>query len=541
MPLSATSGNLKKRIAVIVAVLVFFAVGLVTAASLLLAKREMRAIVGNEQYATLSGAGAYIDRDFDAKRQLLKLFAENVPAAALDDPGTLQRLIETHTTLREEFSNVVAFDPDGNAIASLGARKPGGPVNFKERDYFRDTVTYKEGVVSAPFKSLMSDKPVVVVTQPVTDQAGRLKFIIGGSIDLTSPRIYGQLNALKPGKTGYAFLITGDGTVVLHPDKKRILARVSDEPGGVSRTTAAALAGFEGWTEGNSKAGVPALLTYRRLRTNDWIVGSVYPVEEAFAPFERARLRSLAIALAVAMLAGFAGWLGISIVLRPLGALQRHVAQLSDGGGDVEVFNVARDDEFGKLSRAFYALSKKRQAAEAAMAAQAMTDSLTGLHNRRMFDGAIALAFARAARTRGMLAVAYLDIDHFKAINDAHGHGGGDAVLVEFARRLRGAVRCTDTVVRIAGDEFTVIFETFTEHSDPHLLGQKIIDAMTPPMLIDGKRLPVSASVGICAGVTEGLTVEDFIRLADAALYRAKQEGRGRYSVRLVRRGDHQD
>ena len=541
MPLSTTSGNLKKRIAVIVAVLVFLAVGLVTVASLLLAKREMQAIVGNEQYATLSGAGAYIDRDFAAKRQLLKMFAENVPPAALDDPARVQGLIELHTTLREEFSSVVAFDPDGKVIASLGVRKQDGPVNVKERDYFRDTVKYKEGVVSAPFKSMLSGKPVVVVTQPVTDQAGRLKFIIGGSIDLTSPRIYGQLNALKPGKTGYAFLISGDGTVILHPDKKRILARVSEEPGGANRATAAALAGFEGWTEANSKAGVPALLTYRRLRTNDWIVGSVYPVAEAFAPFERARLRSLAIALAVALLAGFAGWLGISFVLRPLGALQRHVAQLSDGGGDLEVFNVARDDEFGKLSRAFYALSKKRQAAEAAMAAQAMTDSLTGLHNRRMFDGAIALAFARAARTRGMLAVAYLDIDHFKAINDAHGHGAGDAVLVEFARRLRGAVRRTDTVVRISGDEFTVIFETFTEHSDPHLLGQKIIDAMTPPMQIAGKTLPVSASVGICAGVTEGLTVEDFIRLADAALYRSKQEGRGRYSVQLVRRGDHQD
>ena len=209
MPLSKTSGNLKTRIAIIVAVLVFFAVGLVTAASLLLAKREMRVILGNEQYSTLIGAGAYIDRDFDARRALLKLVAEEVPDFALTDLTQVQKFLELHNTLREEFSNVVAFDPDGNVIASLNQRKAGDPSNFKDRDYFRDTVNYKEGVVSAPFLSKLSMKPVVLVTQPITDDAGRLKFILGGSLDLTSPRIFGQLEAIKPGKTGYAFPVVG--------------------------------------------------------------------------------------------------------------------------------------------------------------------------------------------------------------------------------------------------------------------------------------------------------------------------------------------
>ena len=533
MPLSKKSGNLNSRIAVIVAVLVFLAVGLVTAASLLLARGEMRDVLGNEQYSTLIGAGAYIDRDFDGKKALLRLLAEDVPDAALNDPREVQHFIEQHTVVREEFANVVAFDAEGKLIASLTPRKAGEPLNVRERDYFRDTVAYKEGVVSAPFLSRLSQKPVVLITQPIVDRAGRLKFIVGGSLDLTSPRIFGQLNAVKPGKTGYTFLLSGDGTVILHPDKKRILAKVTEEPGGASRSTAAALRGFEGWTEDASKAGVPALLTYRRLRTNDWIVGTVYPVAEAFAPFERARRRALATAVAVAALAGMIGWLGISKLLRPLGALQRHVAALADGG-DPEVFNVPRNDEFGRLSRAFYALSKKRQAAEAALEAQALTDPLTGLANRRMFDSAMALAFARAGRGKHMLALAYLDIDRFKSINDSLGHGAGDLVLVEFARRLRGAVRITDTVVRLAGDEFTVIFENFTDHADPHVLGQKIVDAMAAPMEIDGMRLQVGTSVGICAGHTDGLTVPHFIRLADAALYQSKQEGRGRYSVHMI-------
>ncbi|MDB5958761.1 MAG: sensor diguanylate cyclase [Massilia sp.] len=538
MPLLIKPGNLKSRIAVIVAVLVFLAVGLVTATSLLLARSETGAILGSEQYSTLIGTGAYIDRDLDSKKALLRLLAEDVPETALLDLEQVQRFIERHTTLREEFANVVAFDAAGNLVASLSPRKAGDPVNFKERDYFRDTVAYKEGVVSAPFLSKLTRRPVVMITQPITDQAGRLKFIIGGTLDLSSPRIFGQLEAVKPGKTGYAFLLAGDGTLILHPDKTRILANVMQEPGGPTRATAAALRGFEGWTEDVSKAGAPALLTYRRLRTNNWIVGTVYPSAEAFAPFERARAKALATALAVAALAGLIGWLGISRLLRPLGVLQRQVAGVSDGGGDLEVFNVQRDDEFGRLSRAFYALSKKRAAAEAALAAQALTDPLTGLSNRRMFDSAIALAFARAQRSQGMLAVAYLDIDHFKSVNDSLGHGAGDLVLVEFARRLRGAVRVTDTVVRIAGDEFMVIFENFTDHCHPHALGQKIIDAMAEPMRIEDQSLQVGTSVGICVGVTEGLTVHDFIRLADAALYRSKQNGRGRYSVHAVAPAD---
>lgn len=526
--------NLKTRIATVGGLLVFLAVVTVTATSLLLAQSEMRDVLGAEQYATLTGAGAYIDSDLDAKKSLLQSVAEQIPADVMQDSSLVQRFISSRTSLREAFTNIVAMDPSGNIIASINARKPGEAVNVSERDYFSDTILYHEGVVSAPFQSRLSGKPVVLVTEPVTDEAGRLRFILGGSLDLSSPRIFGQLQALHPGKTGYLWLLTGDGTIILHPDTNRILQRVDQEKGGATAATANALGGFEGWTQGKTKAGVDALLTYRRLRTNDWIVASVYPIDEALEPFKKVRSQAFATALTVAVFGGIMGWLGVARVLRPLAALERHVATLSEDSDAIEAFNVKRQDEFGNLSRAFFALSKKRASAEAELEKQAMTDPLTGLSNRRMFESAIGLAYARAERSKGMLAVAYLDIDRFKVINDSLGHGAGDLVLIEFARRLEGAVRVTDTVVRIAGDEFTIIFENFDDQGDPDALGRKIIEAMTAPMWIDMKELQVSTSVGICAGATAGMTVEGFIRRADAALYRAKQEGRGRYFVDLV-------
>lgn len=526
--------NLKTRIAITGALLVLVCILVITATSLLLAKSKTREILGAEQYSTLSGAGAYVDRDIDGKRLLLRSFAEEIPADLIPDKTRIQQYISSRPSLREAFSNVIAIDSTGNVIASINPRKSSDPINVSERDYFRDTLMYHEGVVSAPFKSKLSGKPVVLITQPIFDGSGRLQFILGGSLDLSSARIFGQLQALRPGRTGYLWLMAGDGTIILHPDSERILKRVDREQGGVTQPTANALQGFEGWTQGKTKAGVDALLTYRRLRTDDWIIASVYPVEEAFEPFNQLRGQTFATALAVAVFAGIMGWLGVARLLRPLSALQRHVARLSDDSGDIEVFNVARQDEFGNLSRAFFALSKKQALAEAALSMQALTDPLTGLSNRRMFDTAIKLAFARAERSKSMLAVAYLDIDHFKAINDSLGHSAGDLVLVELGRRLQTAVRITDTVVRIAGDEFTVIFETFSDPINPDALGRKIIEAMAAPMSIEGHQMQVGISVGICAGVTKGVQLEDFIRRADAALYRSKQEGRGRYFVDLI-------
>lgn len=529
--------NLKTRIAIIGALLVLISIAVITTTSLMLARAKTRDILGAEQYATLTGAGAYIDRDLDGKKVLLQSISEQIPADVIEDATRVQQFISSRASLREAFSNVIAIDPAGKIIASINARKSSEPLNVSERDYFRDTMTNHEGVVSAPFKSRLSGKPVVLITQPVTDAAGRVRFIIGGSLDLSSARIFGQLQALSPGKTGYLWLLTGDGTIILHPDTQRILQRVDREKGGVTASNAEALRGFEGWTQGSTKAGVEALLTYRRLRTNNWIVASVYPVDEAFEPFHQVRTQAFATALGVAVFAGIMGWLGVARLLRPLSALERHVARLSDDSGDIEAFNVQRQDEFGNLSRAFFALSKKRASAEAALSMLAMTDPLTGLSNRRMFDSAMVLAYARAERSHGMLAVAYLDIDRFKAINDSLGHSAGDLVLIEFGRRLRTAVRVTDTVVRIAGDEFTVIFETFNEHGDPDALGRKIIEAMAAPMLIEGRELQVGASVGICAGATTGIAPAEFIRRADAALYQSKQQGRGRYFVDLIDAG----
>ncbi|NHZ81684.1 diguanylate cyclase [Massilia sp. CCM 8695] len=529
MRLTLNPATLKFRLTVVVIGLVLLATSVLTFVSLYLAERQMRDVIGSQQVALLSSAAAYIDADLESRQSLLKTLREELGRSGGRPPGGLQAFLEAHTTLRDEFFNVLVLDHTGTMRANMNDRRTNDTINFGKRAYFTETVAAREGVISKPFKSVLSGKPVILITEPLYDDEGKLIFILGGGIDLQRPRFFGQLEALGSGATGYLFMLTSDGTIIHHPKKERILQRVQEEAGGAVASTMAALGGFEGWVEGPTKRGVRALITYKRLRKTDWILGAVYPVEEAFTPLIRMRPTALLASVAVAALAGLAGWLAILRLLRPLGGLRRHVAGIVDGSADIEVFNVRRPDEFGELSRAFYTLSQQRRQAELNLEAQARTDILTGIDNRRMFEETFAAALGRAARSNTAIALAYLDIDHFKAINDTYGHKAGDEVLVEFARRLRTAVRSTDSVARLAGDEFVAIFEGLRDDIEPTILAEKILDMARTPFLAAGASLQVSTSVGIAIGRGGAAGADEYLALADEALYAAKQAGRNRY------------
>ena len=159
----------------------------------------------------------------------------------------------------------------------------------------------------------------------------------------------------------------------------------------------------------------------------------------------------------------------------------------------------------------------------------ARVDMLTGLPNRRQFDERIAEAMTRSRRTKQAMAVVFLDIDHFKSINDSLGHAGGDAVLCEFGRRLRACVRATDTVARLAGDEFVVLLDGIDGGSEFGRLAEKIVACIRPPFQVAGKTLVVTTSAGMAVYEGGRQDAAEVLSLADAALYDAKKQGRDRF------------
>lgn len=164
----------------------------------------------------------------------------------------------------------------------------------------------------------------------------------------------------------------------------------------------------------------------------------------------------------------------------------------------------------------------------------ARIDLLTGLPNRRSYGERIDEALLRARRAGQPIALMFLDVDHFKQVNDTLGHAAGDAVLHEFAQRVRASVRITDTVCRLAGDEFTVILEGLKSAGEAELVAGKIVQAFERPFVLAQGERRVSTSIGLAYSASAGVDAAGLGAAADAALYEAKKEGRGRYALKRI-------
>ena len=636
---------------VVVFLLVLAAVASLALATLSVAERGMRDVTGRQQYVSLASAAVFIDEELDAKRNVLRAIADSLPAGGARDGAGLQRFLDAQTVLGKEFYTAGVAAADGSLLASMGPVKPQAGMNLKDRPYFDQTLATRRSVISAPLNGSISGMPIVVVTQPVFEAQGAVRYVLAASVNLRQPDFLGRLGALKPGTGGYLYIMTSEGVIVEHPDKSRIMQHI-DAHGPISEPTRRAMQGFEGWLTGTTTQGVDALFAYHRIAATGWILASVYPMRDAFAPLHAIRSKILLAAVLLAALAGLAGWRVVLRLLQPLERLRRQVHEIGRQRLGIGALQIERRDEIGDLSRDFYSLVAEREIAEAqtrdserrlklltdhvpvvivyidrehryqfinatfekwfgrshkesmmqsirdvlgeeayqlreaylqrafageeveyeftidgegeagrrafqtsyvpdvgesgavegvygliheitktkavhtALQFAAATDTLTGIANRRRFDEQLVQSMQRTRVARAPMALAYLDIDRFKAINDSLGHKTGDEVLKEFAARLVRSVRASDLVARLAGDEFVIIFEGVNGAAEVRQIGAKIIDAIRQPFELASGPLPVTTSIGIAIFREGALTPAQLLDLADQALYAAKGQGR---------------
>ncbi|MDT4291531.1 EAL domain-containing protein [Methylomonas sp. MO1] len=167
-----------------------------------------------------------------------------------------------------------------------------------------------------------------------------------------------------------------------------------------------------------------------------------------------------------------------------------------------------------------------RKQAELQIRYLATYDGLTGLPNRDLIQDRIAQAIAHARRAGSQLALLYLDLDRFKVVNDGYGHPFGDAVLKVAAERLGSLIRDGDTVSRLGGDEFLILLTDLNKDSDAYFLAQKVVQNLDSPLLVQGRNIHLSVSIGVSVFPQDGETAEALIDNADVAMYRAKDLGR---------------
>lgn len=197
-------------------------------------------------------------------------------------------------------------------------------------------------------------------------------------------------------------------------------------------------------------------------------------------------------------------WLSISVIRGPDGAITHHVGVFTD-------------------------ISRLKQS-QARLEFLAHHDGLTELPNRLLLGARLEHALDRARRQGQLVALVFLDLDRFKAVNDTFGHLAGDRLLQQVALRLRGCVRQDDTVARLAGDEFVLLLEGLTKPADAARVALKVLASLAAPIDVGPDQIAVTASIGIAVYPADGIDGTTLLSRADEALYRAKAEGRQTYA-----------
>lgn len=190
---------------------------------------------------------------------------------------------------------------------------------------------------------------------------------------------------------------------------------------------------------------------------------------------------------------------------------------------------IVKDSGSGNQMRRVLRYAIARKKAQSQLTHFALHDPLTGIGNRALFDDRLELALSRALRRNERLAVLYVNLDRFKAVNNAHGYGVADRILQQTAMRLRDTLRGSDSIVRMGADEFTVLLEALNQGEEAHHLLERLVASLATPFAVDDKQVQISASIGIAFYPEDGDDAAGLTKSAETAMRAAKHQGGNRW------------
>ena len=278
-----------------------------------------------EQYHLLTELGRHLDDKLGERVTALSRSTERIPRAALGDPAALEAFLKARPALLTLFDDLYIFDPRGILLADWPVKLGRRQLDMSERDYIKVVRETGKPYISQPIIGRATGQPIIVIAVPLLDERGRLQAIAGGVLNLFQPNLLGALSSRKIGKTGYLYMVSREGLMVVHPDRERIMkpAPGAQENPALGR----ALEGFEGTLEGRNSRGLHGLFSFKRLQTTGWILASVIPVAEAFEPIAEIERRMGLVTVALMLGAIPLLWYLSHGLVSPLGELAAAMRQ----------------------------------------------------------------------------------------------------------------------------------------------------------------------------------------------------------------------
>ena len=514
-------------LAVLAALITAFAMTLILSGG---SQRSLGDRVGLELRAASSDAAREIDvwldqRVFDLRlRASPYVVSDNLARASGGGRGAAQAAIRLRDYLNSVRQNLPAHDglaiigSDGQVLTSSGSR-----TGFRLSQDQLNNLRTRDALVGDPVWDASLGKPVLVVVVPIRRDDGFFLGALSAKINLNG--LTDMLHERSANGSRDVYVITEPGRVVIRSAGNSADLMKTTLPAATTRE----LLEREGQTVNQSRTqGREVVAVVQRIPQLRWAV--VAETQRAAAVREAGALRFRTVLLIVVLLVvvGLAGFIVSVTLTGPLVRLTEAAGRVSAGDLSVELPS-GGSGEVGYLTRAFNTLVSRLREKESQgeLEKLSLTDSLTGLYNRRHLMGTLASEVQRSRRLRRSFTVLLADVDRFKQYNDTHGHLAGDAALVKIAEVFRKTTRQVDCVARYGGEEFVVMLLE-ANLVTATLVAERIRGRVAEQDLGEGS---LTLSIGVAEYPDGGETPEELIATADAAMYKAKSAGRNQVVV----------
>jgi PAS domain S-box-containing protein len=345
--------GLKTKITIAVSALVVVIITLTAWFSLSYFEQHYKETLSHQQFTLVSVIADDFDYRIADSHNLIIDAAKKIDHAIIGDSRQAKKFLEQEKELLRTFDNgIFLYDRTGTMIAEAPLLTGRVGKDFSSREYFQVTVSSHKPYISKPYlSSQKQQRPAVMFTAPIFDDNRNLIGVLGGSIDLIRGGFLAKISDTRIGKSGYLYLYDTDRTIIMHPDKTRILKR--DVPPGVNKMFDRAIEGFEGSGENVNSRGLRSISSFKRLKSTDWIIGANFPVAEAYAPFYQVKKYILAglvpIVLVTVLLLAFL----MRYLTTPLRLFERHVEDLPHKKGEDKLLRITAGGEIGALVASF--------------------------------------------------------------------------------------------------------------------------------------------------------------------------------------------